>query len=90
MSESGQRVRAKPIGRVESSPTSNQVASWRASWMSTAMAVGAEKVKDSGYAGLNAFPIPNDGTARTLTAAAMFSMVAPAFRIVRARSSEPA
>ena len=34
-----------------------------------AMAVGVEKVKDSGYQGLNAFPIPNDGTARTLTAA---------------------
>ena len=45
-----------------------------------AMAVGAEKVKDSGYQGLNAFPIPNDGTSRTLTAAAMFSMVAPGLR----------
>ena len=44
-----------------------------------AMAVGVEKVKDTGYQGLNAFPIPNDGTARTLTAAAMFSMVAPAY-----------
>ena len=44
-----------------------------------AMAVGVEKVKDSGYQGLNAFPIPNDGTTRTLTAAAMFSMVAPAY-----------
>ncbi len=43
-----------------------------------AMAVGVEKVKDSGYQGLNAYPIPNDGTSRTLTAAAMFSMVAPA------------
>src|SRR4030095_7168671 len=29
--------------------------------------------------GLNAFPIPTDGTNRTLTAAAMFSMVAPAY-----------
>ena len=45
----------------------------------SAMAIGVEKVKDSGYQGLNAFPIPNDGTARTLTAAAMFSMVAPAY-----------
>ncbi len=44
-----------------------------------AMAVGAEKVKDAGYQGLNAFPIPHDGTARTLTAAAMFSMVVPAY-----------
>src|SRR3974390_1798779 len=45
----------------------------------SAMAIGVEKVKDSGYQGLNAFPIPNDGTQRTLTAAAMFSMVAPAY-----------
>jgi acetyl-CoA C-acetyltransferase len=44
-----------------------------------AMAVGVERVKDSGYQGLNAFPIPTDGTNRTLTAAAMFSMVAPAY-----------
>src|SRR2546423_4748134 len=44
-----------------------------------AMAVGVEKVKDSGYQGLNAFPIPTDGTQRSLTAAAMFSMVAPAY-----------
>src|SRR5882757_1993454 len=44
-----------------------------------AMAIGVEKLKDSGYQGLNAFPVPNDGTQRTLTAAAMFSMVAPAY-----------
>ncbi|MSW46499.1 MAG: acetyl-CoA acetyltransferase, partial [Actinobacteria bacterium] len=43
------------------------------------MVVGAEKVKDTGYQGLNAFPIANDGTARTLTAAAMFSMIVPAY-----------
>src|SRR3954464_5321395 len=45
----------------------------------SAMAIGVEKVKDSGYQGLNGFPIPTDGTNRTLTAAAMFSMVAPAY-----------
>ncbi|MHB1931146.1 MAG: acetyl-CoA acetyltransferase, partial [Acidimicrobiales bacterium] len=44
-----------------------------------AMAVGAEKVKDSGYQGANAFPIPTDGTNRTLTAAAMYSMIVPAY-----------
>ena len=44
-----------------------------------AMAVGVEKTKDSGYQGLNAVPVPTDGTQRTLTAAAMFSMVAPAY-----------
>ena len=31
------------------------------------------------FRSLNAFPIPTDGTNRTLTAAAMFSMVAPAY-----------
>src|ERR1700722_4064248 len=44
-----------------------------------AMAVGAEKVKDSGYQGLNAMNPPGDGTARTLTAGAMFAMHAPAY-----------
>jgi acetyl-CoA C-acetyltransferase len=45
-----------------------------------AVAVGVEKVKDSGYQGLSgAAKIPTDGTQRTLTAAAMFSMVAPAY-----------
>jgi acetyl-CoA C-acetyltransferase len=44
-----------------------------------AMAAGVEKTKDAGYQGLNAMPVPTDGTQRTLTAAAMFSMVAPAY-----------
>ncbi len=45
-----------------------------------AMAVGVEKVKDSGYQGLvGASHAPNDGTNRTLTAAAMFAMCAPAY-----------
>jgi acetyl-CoA C-acetyltransferase len=43
------------------------------------VAIGAEKVKDGGYQGLNAFPIPTDGTNRTLTAAAMFSLILPAY-----------
>ena len=46
----------------------------------TAMALGVEKVKDGGYQGLNAIHrSPTDGTARTLTAASMFSMVVPAY-----------
>ncbi len=45
-----------------------------------AMAVGVEKVKDSGYQGLvGAGKPPTDGTGRTLTAAAMFAMCAPAY-----------
>jgi acetyl-CoA C-acetyltransferase len=45
-----------------------------------AMAVGVEKVKDSGYQGLvGAAKTPTDGTGRTLTAAAMFAMCAPGY-----------
>src|SRR5213078_1488967 len=45
-----------------------------------AMAVGVEKVKDSGYQGaVGAGRTPTDGTERTLTAAAMYSMIVPAY-----------
>lgn len=43
------------------------------------MAVGAEKLKDSGYSGLVMSPPPSDGTDPTLTAPAMFSLLAPAY-----------
>ena len=74
----------KPVTRVENFCASGSEAFRNACYAVASgaydrvMAVGVEKVKDSGYQGLNAFPIPNDGTQRTLTAAAMFSMVAPA------------
>jgi acetyl-CoA C-acetyltransferase len=79
------RLHNKPVTRVENYCASGSEALRQAVYAvasgayDMAMAVGAEKVKDSGHQGLNAFPIPNDGTARTLTAAAMFSMVAPAY-----------
>jgi acetyl-CoA C-acetyltransferase len=46
-----------------------------------AMAIGVEKVKDSGYQGLvgGGSLTPTDGTLRTLTAAAMFAMCVPAY-----------
>jgi acetyl-CoA C-acetyltransferase len=75
----------KPVTRVENMCATGSEALRQAAYAvasgayDMAMAVGVEKVKDSGYQGLNAFPVPNDGTARTLTAAAMFSMVAPAY-----------
>lgn len=75
----------KPVTRVENFCATGSEALRQATYAvasgayDLAMAVGVEKVKDSGYAGLNAFPVPNDGTARTLTAAAMFSLVAPAY-----------
>jgi acetyl-CoA C-acetyltransferase len=79
------RLAGKPVSRVENYCATGSEALRQAAYAvasgayDTAMAVGVEKVKDSGYSGLNAFPIPGDGTQRTLTAAAMFSMVAPAY-----------
>jgi acetyl-CoA C-acetyltransferase len=75
----------KPVTRVENYCATGSEALRQAAYAvasgayDMAMAIGVEKVKDSGYQGLNAFPIPTDGTNRTLTAAAMFSMVAPAY-----------
>lgn len=78
-------LEGKPVTRVENMCATGSEALRQAAYAvasgayDVAMAVGVEKVKDSGYQGLNAFPVPGDGTARTLTAAAMFSMVVPAY-----------
>src|SRR3954463_3471271 len=79
------KLDGKPVTRVENFCASGSEALRQACYAvasgayDTAMALGVEKVKDSGFQGLNAFPIPNDGTNRTLTAAAMFSLVLPAY-----------
>src|SRR5262249_56681941 len=44
-----------------------------------AMAVGVEKLKDSGYSGLTGTRASGDGTQTPLTAPAMFSLLAPAY-----------
>ena len=44
-----------------------------------AMAVGVEKLKDSGYSGLVNFPPAHDGTDVALTGPSMYSMLAPAY-----------
>jgi acetyl-CoA C-acetyltransferase len=78
-------LEGKPVTRVENYCATGSEALRQAAYAvasgayDVAMAIGAEKVKDGGYQGLNAVPIPGDGTARTVTAAAMFSMVAPAY-----------
>lgn len=79
------QLQGKPVTRVENYCATGSEALRQAAYAvasgayDIAMAVGVEKVKDSGYQGLNAYPIPNDGTSRTLTAAGSFSMVAPAY-----------
>lgn len=44
-----------------------------------AMAIGVEKLKDSGYSGLVVAAPANDGTGATVTAPASFSLLAPAY-----------
>src|SRR5262249_61623155 len=44
-----------------------------------AMAIGVEKLKDSGYSGLVGAEPPNDGTLSSMTAPASFSLLAPAY-----------
>src|SRR5436309_1677721 len=78
-------LEGKPVSRVENFCATGSEALRQASYAvasgayDIAMAVGVEKVKDAGYQGLPATLPPNDGTARTLTAAAMYSMIAPAY-----------
>jgi acetyl-CoA C-acetyltransferase len=43
------------------------------------MAIGVEKLKDSGYSGLTMSNPPNDGTLSSMTAPATFSLLAPAY-----------
>ncbi len=43
------------------------------------MAVGVEKLKDSGFSGLTGAAPPSDGTSASITAPAMFSFLAPAY-----------
>ena len=79
------QLQNKPVTRVENYCATGSEALRQAAYAvasgayDLAMVVGVEKVKDTGYQGLNAFPIPSDGTGRTLTAAAMFSMIVPAY-----------
>ncbi|MCZ7528997.1 MAG: acetyl-CoA acetyltransferase [Acidimicrobiia bacterium] len=79
------QVEGKPVTHVENFCATGSEALRNAAYAvasgayDVAMALGVEKVKDSGYQGLNGIAPPADGTARTLTAAAMFSLVAPAY-----------
>ena len=79
------RLEGKPVTRVENFCATGSEAMRQAAYAVASgaydlvAAVGVEKVKDGGYQGLNSFPIPTDGTNRTLTAAAMFSLLLPAY-----------
>jgi acetyl-CoA C-acetyltransferase len=78
-------LEGKPVTRVENFCATGSEALRQAAYAvasgayDIAMAIGVEKVKDTGYQGLGGGGPSGDGTGRTLTAAAMYSMVAPAY-----------
>ena len=75
----------KPVTRVEnmcatgSEAVRNACYGVAAGAYDVVMAVGGEKLKDTGYSGLELPSVPNDGTAPVLSAPAMYSMIVPAY-----------
>lgn len=82
------RLHGKPVSRVENMCATGSEALRNACYAvasgayDMAMAVGVEKLKDSGFSGLLRHSIPSDGTGGTLgttTAPANFSLLGPAY-----------
>ncbi len=80
------KIDNKPVTRVENYCATGSEAFRNASYAVASgaydcvMAVGGEKLKDSGFSGLVVPPTTNDGTASEPSAPAMFSLLAPAYR----------
>lgn len=79
------KIDGKPVTRVENMCATGSE-SFRAASYAVAsgaydvvLAAGVEKLKDSGYSGLTRSSPPSDGTASSLTAPALFSLLAPAY-----------
>ena len=79
------KIAYKPVTRVENMCATGSEALRQACYAvasgayDIAMAIGVEKLKDSGYSGLVGSTIPTDGTLGNMTAPAMFSLLAPAY-----------
>ena len=79
------RLDYKPVTRLENMCATGSEAFRNAAYavasgaVDVAMAIGGEKLKDSGYSGLVMAPLPSDGTQVQMTAPAMFSLLAPAY-----------
>src|SRR5437660_6431378 len=75
----------KPVTRVENMCATGSEAFRNACYavasgaIDVALAVGVEKLKDSGFSGLTGNPPPVDGTDPSLTAPAMFALLEPAY-----------
>jgi acetyl-CoA C-acetyltransferase len=79
------KIDYKPVTRVENFCATGSEAFRNACYAvasgayDVVMAIGAEKLKDSGFSGLTIGTPPDDGTLPTITAPAMFSLLAPAY-----------
>jgi acetyl-CoA C-acetyltransferase len=79
------KIDYKPVSRLENFCATGSEAFRNACYAvasgayDTAMAIGVEKLKDSGFSGLTGSRPPDDGTRGALTAPAMFSLLAPAY-----------
>jgi acetyl-CoA C-acetyltransferase len=79
------RLENKPVTRLENMCATGSEALRNACYavasgaFDVAMAIGVEKLKDSGFSGLVSAPIPSDGTPPEVTAPAKFSLLAPAY-----------
>src|SRR5437764_599393 len=75
----------KPVTRLENMCATGSEAFRNACYavasgaVDTAMAIGVEKLKDSGFSGLVVSRPPDDGSAAELSAPALFSLLAPAY-----------
>src|SRR5438128_2955678 len=79
------KIDYKPVSRLENMCATGSEAFRNACYavasgaFDMVMAVGVEKLKDSGFSGLTGAAPPSDGTAASMTAPAMFSLLAPAY-----------
>jgi acetyl-CoA C-acetyltransferase len=79
------KIDYKPVTRVENMCATGSEAFRNACYAvaagayDTAMAIGVEKLKDSGFSGLVSATVANDGTNPAITAPASFSLLEPAY-----------
>ena len=81
------KIADKPVSRLENYCATGSEAFRNACYAvasgayDVAMAIGVEKLKDSGFSGLVGTRASGDGTGASLTAPAMFSLLAPALPV---------
>ena len=79
------KIQYKPVTRVENMCATGSESLRQACYavasgaFDVAMAIGVEKLKDSGFSGLVMSNPPNDGTPASMTPPALFSLLAPAY-----------